>query len=83
MNMIISSTLWRFIQNTKVFSTPVRCFPVCRKAVGRGDKTTRQVRARVLALLGNPRQDRVRVLTLQENPHRERVRDPALQENPR
>jgi hypothetical protein len=53
------------------------------KAVGRGDKTTRRVRAQVLALLENPRRDRVRVLTLQENPRRERVWDPALRENPR
>jgi hypothetical protein len=53
------------------------------KAVGRGDKTTRRVRARVLTLRENPQRDRVRVLALLENPPGDRELDPALRENPR
>ncbi len=62
---------------------------VGRKAVGRGDKTSRRVRVRVLALiekahrdrvsryLGDQttRRDRVRVLALLEKAHRDRVLD--------
>ncbi len=53
------------------------------KAVERGDKSTRRVRVRVLALRENPRRDRVRVLALLENPRRDRVRVLAYRENPR
>jgi hypothetical protein len=54
-----------------------------RKAVDRGDKRTRRLRVRVLALPENPRRVRVRVLALLENPRRVRVRVLALRENPR
>ncbi len=56
---------------------------ITAKAVGRGDKTTRRVQVRVLALLENPRRDQVRVLALLENPRRDWVLDPALLETPR
>ena len=56
---------------------------VLTKAVDRGDKRTRRLRVRVLALRENPRRVRVRVLALLENPRRDRVLDPALRENPR
>ena len=52
------------------------------KAVNRGDKRTRRLRGRVLALRENPRRVRVRVLALLENPQRDRVLEPALRENP-
>jgi hypothetical protein len=53
------------------------------KAVDQGDKRTRRLRLRVLALRENPRRVRVRVLALLENPRRDRVIEPALRENPR
>jgi hypothetical protein len=53
------------------------------KAVDRGDKRTRRLRVRVLALRENPRRVRVRVLALLENPRRDRVIEPALRENSR
>ena len=45
------------------------------KAVDRGDKRTRRLRVRVLALLENPQRDRVIEPALRENPRRERVLD--------
>ncbi len=53
------------------------------KAVDRGDKRTRRLRVRVLALRENPWRVRVRGLALLENPQRDRVLEPALRENPR
>ncbi len=53
------------------------------KAVGRGDKTTRPVRVRVLALLENPWRVWEQVLALLENPQRVRVLDPSRLKNPR
>ncbi len=41
------------------------------KAVERGDKRTRRLQVRVLALRENPRRVRVRVLALLENPRRD------------
>ncbi len=52
------------------------------KAVGWGDKTTRPVWVRVLALIENPWRVWVRVLALLENPRRVRVFDPARLKNP-
>jgi hypothetical protein len=43
------------------------------KAVDRGDKRTRRLRVRVLALRENPRRDRLLDPALRENPLRERV----------
>jgi hypothetical protein len=72
--IVVLHVVWGIFLTNWDFKTYLMC-----KAVGRGDKTTRRVRARVLALLENPWRDRVRVLTLQENPRRERVRDLAIQ----
>jgi hypothetical protein len=52
------------------------------KAVGRGQKTTGRVRARVCAKFERPHRERVRVLTLQEKIRRGRVRDPVLRDIP-
>ena len=58
-------------------------FEGARQSCWRGDKTTRRVRVRVLALLENPWRVRVRVLAILENPWRDRVLDPARLKNPR
>ncbi len=53
------------------------------KAVNRGDKSTRRLRGRVLALRENNRRYRGRVSTLQEKARRCRCLGPALRENHR
>ncbi len=55
---------------------------VSNKAVDRGDKRTRRLRVRVLALRENPRRVQVRVSTLQEKARRGRVLDTVLRDTP-
>jgi hypothetical protein len=55
---------------------------VLGKAFDRGDKRTRRLRVRVLALRENPRRVRERVSTLQEKARRGRVLDTVLRDTP-